>query len=150
METWSYLPELAPVFEKLRPELAVYRDARGRELFDVAELEVEAEDAAAAVRFLPEFDNMLLAHQDRTRFVPAAARTSVYLPGLRVAATVLIDGFVGGTWTAEREKNAAALRVATFEARRAAVRQEIEAEGARLLRFVEPGASSYTVEITPR
>jgi hypothetical protein len=148
METWSYLPDLAGVFEKLRSELKTYRDERGRELFDLADAELEAEDAPAPVRFLPEFDNILLAHQDRTRFVPTAARKSVYLPGLRVAATVLVDGFVGGTWSAERLKKAAVLRVVTFEPLSAAVRREIEAEGERLLRFVEPGASSYEVDIS--
>ena len=63
------------------------------------------------MRFLGEFDNLLLAHQDRTRFVPTEVRKAVYLPGLRVAATVLVDGVVAATWTMAREKKTARLVV---------------------------------------
>ena len=99
MQTWSYLDGLQDVFAQM--DLTRYRDARGRELFDVPGLEIELEDASAPVRFLPEFDNLLLAHQDRTRVVAQQHRKRVFLPGLRVAATVLVDGFVAGVWTTE-------------------------------------------------
>ena len=115
MQTWSYLPNLQPVFETLRPDLVWYRDERRRELFDLPELAIAADDVPAPVRFLPEFDNLLLAHQDRTRVMPKAFRSKVYLPGLRVAATVLIDGFVAATWTTERVKQAATVVIEPFE-----------------------------------
>jgi hypothetical protein len=148
METWSYLSNLAPAFEALRSGLVVYHDECGRELFDLPGLELEPEDAPAPVRFLPEFDNLLLSHQDRTRFVPQAARKAVYLPGLRIAATVLIDGFVAATWTTQRAKNVASLRIALIgPPPKLALRKELAREGERLLRFVEPGAGNYEVRI---
>ena len=35
MQTWSYLPNLQPVFDVLNDELVCYRDERGRALFDL-------------------------------------------------------------------------------------------------------------------
>jgi hypothetical protein len=40
MQTWSGLTKLAPVFERLRPELVCLRDEDGRELFDLPEAPV--------------------------------------------------------------------------------------------------------------
>jgi hypothetical protein len=146
-QTWSYLPGLAAALERLRPDLVTYADERGRELFDLPDLP-RAAAGPAPVRFLPEFDNLLLAHQDRGRFVPPPARKQVYLPGLRVAATVLLDGMVGGTWTTTRVKRAATLYIALFAAPDPATRAELEAEGERLVRFAEPDAESFTVRVS--
>ena len=147
MQTWSYLPDLQPVFEALRAELVSYRDERGRELFDVPGLTLPADDVPAPVRFLPEFDNLLLAHQDRTRVMPKAFRSSVYLPGLRVAATVLVDGFVAATWTTERAKQAATVVIEPFETLTRPVRAAMLEEAERLVRFAEPEARSFAVRI---
>jgi hypothetical protein len=99
------------------------------------------------VRFLPEFDNLVMAHQDRARFVPSAYRSRVYLPGLRVAATVLVDGFVAGTWTTARVKHTASLLITPFDSLNKAVRGALLAEGERLVRFVEPRARAFDVRI---
>jgi hypothetical protein len=145
MQTWSYLTDLKPVFDALRDELVVYRLERGREVFDLPGLPIVDGDTPAPVRFLPEFDNVLLAHQDRTRVVPRAYRSKVYLPGLRVAATILIDGFVAGVWTTERSKKQATLIVTPFEAVPKPVRAALEQEGDQLLRFAEPAATTFVV-----
>jgi hypothetical protein len=147
MQTWSYLPNLQPVFETLKPDLVCYRDKRGRVLFDLPELPLEAEDVPAPVRFLPEFDNLVLAHQDRSRFVPTAYRSKVYLPGLRVAATILIDGFVAGTWTTERVKQTSTVVVTPFEVVSKPVRAALNEEAEHLARFVEPDAQTVSVRI---
>jgi hypothetical protein len=147
METWSYLTDLAPAFDALRPELVVYHDERRRELFDVPGGVLESADAPAPVRFLPEFDNLLLAHQDRTRVVPTGVRKAVYLPGLRIAATVLIDGVVGATWTSETVKKVGTLRIVPLGPIGAADRKALLAEAERLVRFAEPDAESHAVVI---
>ena len=95
-----------------------------------------------------EFDNLLLGHQDRTRVMPTAFRKLVYLPGLRVAATLLIDGFVSATWTTERVKQAATVIVAPFEPLTNSNRAAVEREGERLARFVEPDAHTFAVRLT--
>jgi hypothetical protein len=49
-------------------------------------------------RFLPEYDNLVLSHADRTRFVPEEFRTKVLLSVGRVQAAFIFNGFVRGTW----------------------------------------------------
>ncbi len=147
MQAWSYLTKLQPGFQGLRSDLACYRDERGRELFDLPDAALEADDRPAPVRFLPEFDNLLLAHQDRTRVIPKVFRSHVYLPGLRVAATVLVDGFVAATWTTERARQEATLAIVPFEQLAGAVRTAVIEEGVRLMRFVEPDAKTISVRI---
>jgi hypothetical protein len=147
METWSYLPDLKSAFDALAPDLTHYCDERGRDVFDLPGLEIEPDDAPAPLRFLPEFDNLLLAHLDRTRVVPRPARSKVFLPGLRVAATVLIDGFVGATWTTERVKQTVTLNVAPLVPLSRTTRTELIQEGERLAHFVEPDARSVEVRI---
>jgi winged helix DNA-binding protein len=143
LQTWSGLGKLKPAVEALRPDLALYRDERRRELFDLPDQPLPEADQPAPVRFLPEYDNLLLSHQDRTRVVAQADRGKVYLPGLRVAATFLIDGFVAGTWTVERTRQTATLTLTPFEPLAPPDRAALEAEGAQLLRFVEPEAQTF-------
>lgn len=146
MQTWSGLGKLKEHFESMRPELVTYRDEQGVELFDLPEMALPAGDIAAPVRFLPEFDNVLLSHANRTRIVADIYRSKVYLPGLRVAATVLIDGFVGGVWKVAKSKGVATLTIELFEAAGAEDRHAMIAEGEALVRFMEPDAKSYGVE----
>lgn len=146
MQTWSGLGKLKDVFESLRDELVVYRDEKKREVFDLPDMTVPDADTTPPPRFLPEFDNLLLAHKDRTRFVPDAYRKQVYLPGLRVAATILVDGFVQGAWKVTKAKGTATLNIMPFEQWSKAVRDELAAEGERLIRFIEPDAKGYEVE----
>jgi len=147
MQTWSYLTDLQPVFESLRADLVSYRDERGRELFDLPELAITDASAPAPVRFLPEFDNLLLGHQDRTRVMPTAFRARVYLPGLRVAATVMVDGFVSATWTTERVKQAATVVIEPFQTLSTPHRAALMEEGEQLARFAEPDATTFAVRI---
>jgi hypothetical protein len=147
MQTWSYLDQLQPAFDELSDRLVTYADERGRTLYDVPGMDLAMATADPPIRFLPEFDNLLLAHHDRARVVPTLYRARVYLPGLRVAATVLVDGFVAGVWSSDLARDEALLTVDLFESQSKSVRMALEAEGDALLRFVEPDASRYTVVI---
>jgi len=145
IQTWSGLAKLKPVIDRLKPDLVSYRDERGRELFDLPDMPLPAADTPAPERFLPEYDNLLLSHQDRTRVVAAAHRARVFLPGLRVSATFLVDGFVGGGWAIERAKQAATLVMTPFEPLTKQSRDALVEEADRLVRFVEADARTFAV-----
>ncbi len=145
MQTWCGLPNLKDAFDSLRPQLQVYRDEKKRELFDLPDTELPGPSIEAPVRFLPEFDNILLSHQDRRRVVPDAVRKGVYLPALRVAATILVDGVVSGSWKLQASKTSAELVITPFRELSAGEREALAAEGEPLIAFLEPSATSRTI-----
>jgi hypothetical protein len=69
----------------------------------------------------------------------------VFPAGLRVAATILVDGFVAGAWKIEKVKGAATLTITTFEPLTPSVRAALAEEGERLVRFVETDAKAFEV-----
>ncbi|MDJ0386341.1 winged helix DNA-binding domain-containing protein [Streptomyces sp. G-G2] len=97
MQVWAGLTRLREAFERLRPGLLVFRDENGVELFDLPDAPRPDADTPAPPRFLPEFDNLLLSHADRSRVIPAElkGRTS---NGNQAYRTLLVDGFVTGVW----------------------------------------------------
>jgi hypothetical protein len=146
VQTWSGLKKLKPVLEGMRDELHVATGEDGRELFDVPDAPRPDGDAPAPVRFLPEFDNLVLSHADRTRVLAEEHRPAVVTKNLRVRATFLVDGFAAGTWTVERKKDAARLELIPFGRLPKGARDELAEEGEGLLRFAEPGADRIDVK----
>jgi hypothetical protein len=96
---------------------------------------------------LPEFDSVLLAHKDRRRVIADEHRKAVYLPALRVAATILVDGVVAGTWIVKRDKKAATLSITPFGKLAKAAKTALAEEAEALVRFMEPEAGSFNVTI---
>ncbi|MGH3001025.1 MAG: winged helix DNA-binding domain-containing protein, partial [Gaiellaceae bacterium] len=96
---WSGLRmrDLEPALANLRPR---FRDERGRDLYDVPRAPLPPADAPAPVRFLPRFDNLLLAHKDRTRVI-ADDHRGLVIEGGWIKSTFLVDGFVAGVWEVE-------------------------------------------------
>jgi len=146
-QTWLG-SKLKDTFEKLRPELQTYRGEGRSELFDLPGVSLPTEDTPAPARFLPEYDNLLLSHSNRTRVIADEHRPKVYLPGLRVAATILVDGFVRGAWKVEKTKTAATLVIEPFDKLTKKDRDALIEEGERLVRFVEANAKSFEVRFT--
>ncbi|AKQ66973.1 hypothetical protein A176_003885 [Myxococcus hansupus] len=145
-QTWSGLKGLKPVFEALRPTLRTFRDENGRELFDVPTAPRPDEDTPAPARFLPDFDSLVLGHDDRARLVDEAYRSKLVTKNLRVPATFLVDGFVAGTWTVERKRAVATLVTEPFvPLKKKKDRDALVKEGEALLRFVEPDARAFEV-----
>ncbi|MFI6685560.1 winged helix DNA-binding domain-containing protein [Streptomyces sp. NPDC050485] len=144
MQTWSGLTRLGAAFERLRPELAVFQDENGVELFDLPDAARPDENVPAPPRFLPEFDNLLLSHADRTRVIPAEYRGR-NSDGNQAHRTLLLDGFLAGIWRIEEPKGGAAvLTVQPFGELGRARRAEVAEEGARLLADMT-SATSYDV-----
>jgi hypothetical protein len=101
---WSGVPvrDLGPAFESL--SLRCFRDELGRELFDLPRAPILRSDEPAAPRLLPRWDNLLLAHKDRTRVLPDEYRPTVIRRNGDVQAAFLVDGFVAGLWHQENGK----------------------------------------------
>jgi winged helix DNA-binding protein len=129
---WSmmHVPEISRALERL--ELVRYRDEQGRELLDVAGAPLPDPETPAPVRFLPKWDNTLLAWADRTRVLPEPHRKTVIRMNGDVAQTFLVDGFVAGTWRVEGG------RVVTepFSPLATPAKAELEEEARRLEAFL--------------
>ena len=143
MQIWSSLRGLRDVFETLRPKLMTFRDENGKELFDLRKAPRPDEETAAPVRFLPEYDNLVLGHADRTRIVAEEHRKRMIGPNLTVPPAFLIDGFVAGTWKIERKKKTATLRLTPFVKLTKKTKDELLEEGEKLVRFVEEDAEKF-------
>jgi hypothetical protein len=149
IQVWSGLSRLSDVVKALKPDLCTFRDEEGNELLDLPGSPRPPADVAAPPRFLPEFDNLVLAHADRRRIVPEEYRGSIVLPPGRILATFLIDGFVCGTWKIERTHDEAKLVIVPFEPLPDKAHDELVEEGERLIRFVEDDAATYKIQFAP-
>jgi hypothetical protein len=141
-QTWSGLTGLREVFDRLAPRLVRFRDAQGTDLYDLPDAPRPGEDVPAPARFLPEYDNLLIGHADRTRVISDAARSRVWQRN-RAFPVFLADGFVRGTWRVDtdRARTAATLVLTPFAPLTTAERADLAAEGTRLLALHVPGAA---------
>jgi len=116
---WSmmHVPEITAALERL--DLRRFRGEQGRELLDVPRAPLPDADTPAPVRFLPKWDNVLLAHDDRRRMLPEPYRKTIVGKNGDVAQTFLVDGFVAGTWLLEKGESSSS-RSGGFRARREA------------------------------
>lgn len=147
MQAWSGLAGMKAVFDELRSQLRVFRNERGRELFDLPEAPRPDGDVPAPVRFLPEFDNLVLSHVDRTRVLADEHRGQVVTKNLRVRATFLWDGFAAGIWEVKRTRKAATLHLTPFETLPRQALAELSEEGMALLRFTEEDAETFDIHV---
>ena len=150
VQTWSGMTRLGEVVERLRPRLVAFHDERGRELFDLPDAPRPDPDLAAPPRFLPEFDNLILSHADRTRVIAEEFRKIIASRNGMVPATVLVDGFVRGTWKIETTRGKATLVIEPFESLARNDRDALAEEGERLVRFTGEGSEAIEVRITMR
>jgi hypothetical protein len=133
-QLWSGLTGLREVADRLRPRLEVLVDAGGRELLDLPDAPRPDDDVPAPVRFVPEYDNLLLSHADRSRVIADDDRPRVFVRG-----AVLVDGSVAGAWKVVRLRSAATLALELFRALTATEQADVEQEAAALLHFMAPG-----------
>ena len=103
MSQWAGIPRLAPIQASLdRLDLRTFRDEDGRRLYDLPRAPLPDADVSAPPRLVPRFDNLVLSHADRSRILGAVPVTQIVTKNAIVHATVLVDGFVAGTWNLER------------------------------------------------
>ena len=140
MQAWSGMTRMREVFERLRPRLRVFRDESGRELFDLPRAPRPAPETAAPPRFLPDYDNILLAHDDRTRIMGQGQHLGMFSSNAVMKGSLLLDGFVRAIWMPVKSQNTRTLAITPFgEPIPRRERPEIAEEGMRLLAFLAPG-----------
>ena len=138
---WSGLSRLSEAIERLRPRLRTFRAEDGTELFDVPDAPLPDPDTPAPPRFLPEFDNILIAYADRTRVIPPEYKERVVAGLLKPG--LLVDGFAAGHWKVMRpRKGHPTLEIETFEPLSKNERRDVAEEGMRLLDWLAPGAEA--------
>ena len=143
LQTWCGLTRLKPVVDELRPELRAFRDEAGRELFDLPDAPRPPADTPAPVRFLPDFDNVLRSHADRTRIVDDLSRKRMNRRNGMVPHALLVDGEVAGWWRLD----GGVLTVTPFRPLSAAEQHDVEAEGHDLLAFALPPDDADGAEV---
>jgi len=145
--SWSGMAGLRDVEKEVSQHLQTYTDEMGHELLDIAGAPMPDADTPVPVRLLPDWDNLLLGHADRTRVLPEAYRKQVIQTGGHVRPTFLVDGFVAGIWKIERRGKRAALVLSPFQALTPSAEAALVEEGERLLRFAEDESLAFAVEL---
>jgi hypothetical protein len=149
VQQWCGLTRLAEVVEGLRPRLMVFRDEQGRELYDLPDAPRPHPDTPAPPRFLYDFDNLLLSHADRSRVLTVSFAGQGFAGTMETPRALLVDGFVTATWKVVTKGDTATLTVRPFRRLTAPEREDIVAEGTRLLAFTAAKATTQDVVIGP-
>lgn len=138
IQVWSGRTRLREVVERL--ELRKYGD-----FYDLPDISLPDADVPAPVRFLPEYDNLLLSHFDRSRFIPDKRRVPLPPGNGSTYGTVLVDGLYRADWQIVRDKGSARLVVSPFVKLSKKDAAAVEREGLALLDFAAPGQTADVV-----
>lgn len=141
---WSRLTGMRDVLERLKPQLQTFTDEHGRTLVDLPDAPRPDPDTTAPARFLPEYDNVLLSHKDRSRVISDDDRrvAGVIAP---FKGHVLYDGFWAGAWAIDRTSDTATLTVEHIHPLTPSAEQEIGEEGTALLHVHDADAEQHDV-----
>ena len=105
-------------------------------------------DVPAPLRFLPEYDNLLLSFADRSRVIRGARPLPLPPGNGGTAGTLLMDGFWAADWRITRGPDRAVLEIRPFRSFGRVPAGRIGAEGSRLLEFAAP-AAAHDVRFSP-
>ncbi len=144
VRTWSGFTGVRELLERLRPRLRTFADEQGRELFDLPDAPRPDPETPAPPRFLPEYDNLLLSHSDRSRVIAEGDRRRVFGKG-----ALLVDGYVRGAWRVSRSGHAALLVIEPFTPLADGDVEAVHAEGEALLDLIATGTEEREVQMLP-
>jgi hypothetical protein len=160
VQAWCGLIGLAPYLQRMRGDLRIFSDDRGRELFDVPDGLLPDENTVVEPRILADFDNVLLSHADRRRIFDDTIRLRFMTNNGLIRSTYLIDGFVHGVVSLTRGKapgkapsdakgSTATARIEPLTRLSRADAGPLRAQAAKLLAFLAPG-QQHVIEINRR
>lgn len=146
VQRWSGVQGIKQVLEGMREQLVTF-EAGGRELFDLPDAPRPGADVEAPPRFLPDFDSLVLAHDDRTRIIADRHKPKIASKNLRIPAMVLWDGFATATWRLERRRGVATVAMKPFGKLPAGAKKRLEPEALALAAFADPEAKGYAFTV---
>jgi hypothetical protein len=141
IRVWSRLHGLRGVVDGMRSDLAVHIGEDGTELLDVPDGLIVDEDVPAPPRYLPEYDNVLLGHSDRSRFL--ADR----IVPIGWSGNLLVDGLFSGWWRMTRKGREARLDTHLLRKVHRSETTAVRSEGERLLESAHPEATSTSMDL---
>jgi len=143
IQTWSWLTGLREIVDELRPGLLTFRDEAGRERFDLPDAPRPGEDVPAPPRLLPEYDNVLLSHRDRSHVIPPE-----FAPRLTgFVGRFLVDGRVHGQWRVKVDARGARLVLEPFGPLAHVEASALLEEAQRYLAWHAPALERRSVEL---
>jgi hypothetical protein len=142
--SWSGLTRVRELIEPMRPQLRIFRDDAGRELFDVEDGAFADPDTPAPPRFLGQYDNVSLGHADRTRIVSEEHRQRLLSLGTADGwfSGLLIDGFGRAIWQLKRDGERAVMLIRTLEPISRDEEMAVSEEATRLPGLLAPGSDA--------
>jgi len=141
LRAWSHVStsRLRPVIETI-PDIIQLRDNGGRTLLDLDDAPRPPAETPAPPRFLPMWDSVLLAHDDRSRILGPGGHLGLFSSNAVMKGSVLVDGFVRAIWIPVKSESTRTLAITPFgEPIPKRERPAITEEGMRLLAFLAPG-----------
>lgn len=130
---WAGIPRPTPIADSLeRLDVRTFRDEQGRTLFDLPRAPRPDPETPAPPRLVPRFDNLVLSHADRSRILGDVRPSRIVTKNAIVHATILVDGFVAGTWQLEQGR----VKLEPFGRLSREVRRALDDEVERLEAFV--------------
>jgi hypothetical protein len=125
-------------------DLITFQAEDGRKLLDLRDAPRPDASVAAPVRFLPKWDNLLLAYDRRERVLPEALRKTVIRKNGDVLSTFLVDGMVAGAWEAPL-RGRPVMTLQAFTTLSVRQRRAVEREAANLLSWLRPDVTAGEV-----
>jgi hypothetical protein len=130
---WAGLQRIGPLTDTIRRlDLRTFADEDGRTLYDLPRAQRPDPETPAPPRLVPRYDNLVLSHADRTRILGDVPVGRIVTKNALVHATILVDGFVAGTWRLQEGR----VELEPFTSLSRADRSELAAEAARVEEFV--------------
>ena len=116
-------------------------------MFDLPEASRPDPDTPAPLRFLYDFENILLSYADRSRVITTDAVRGVDARTQESLSTFTLDGFVAGTWGVQRNGPRATLNIKPLRPLARNQKTAVEDEGDRLLDFLAADAADHDVQV---
>ena len=104
VQTWCGLTRLGEVVERLGSRVIRLWHEDGHELIDLPDAPRPDPDVPAPVRFLYDFDNVMLSYADRSRMSGTPPPDGLYTQHGPLPGAVLVDGVSEGGWMINRNK----------------------------------------------